>query len=145
MGTEVTMKFHQSRGHRRAAALGCAIAAVAFVGPASAAGNGLQLTVPKHASVGVPYSVTISGNAVKAERLYIFLDYHKCGATPADEHQRTSGNYWTVHGGFTRTSSGWTSSRRGKDHACAYLAKLSEPLNSPSGVLAHAFAGYQIH
>jgi hypothetical protein len=126
--------------------LACAIVVAAFVGVALAAGNTVHVHPPADAKLNVAYSVSITGHTAGSERLYLFIDFHKCGATPAVEHQRANGDIWTLPGGkYKRTAKGWRSSLRGPDHACAYVQKLSQPVNSGAGILAHSFAGYTIH
>jgi hypothetical protein len=132
------------RGIRRALICLIALAAVG-AGTALAAGaNRIRLTVPKHARIKHSYSLALGGHAATSERLYLFVDYHRCGRNPAVEHRRAPGYYWTVDGSFHEVSRGWTSHLRGVDHSCGYLQKLSEPLNAPGGILARAQRSYRI-
>lgn len=121
------------------------ILAVAGVGSALASANHADIKVPKRAKAGVAYAVTIRGHAAASARLYLFIDYHTCGANPAVEHQRANGVYWTVQGKFSKTSHGWRTPTKGPDHACVYLVNPSEPIDSPLGVLVRARAKYRIH
>jgi hypothetical protein len=129
----------------RTPVLAAAILATACAGSALASGNRAHVKVPKHAKAGVAYAVTIGGHTAAIARLYLFIDYHKCGANPAVEHQRANGVYWTVQGTFTKTSHGWRTPTKGPDHACVYLVKPSAPIDSPLGVLVRARAKYRIH
>lgn len=132
--------------HVRAPVLSAGVVIVACVGVALATGYSVGMKAPAHAKMGVPYSVSFHGTAAQSVRWYLFVDYHRCGANPAVEHLRAAGADGTLRRGkFHHTSSGWTSSRRGTDHACVYLAKLSAPFNGSKGVLAHSFASYRIH
>jgi hypothetical protein len=122
-----------------------AILAIACVGSALASANRAEIKVPKRAKAGVAYAVTIHGHAAALARLYLFIDYHKCGANPAVEHQRANGVYWTVQGKFSKTSHGWRTPTKGPDHACVYLVNPSAPIDSPLGVLVRSRAKYRIH
>jgi hypothetical protein len=127
-------------------ALTAAILVTAFAGAAIAGGSSVHVNVARHVRKGVAYAITMRGFAAGKERLYLFVDYYSCGSTPAVEHSShaANGDYWTVHGHFVRISKDWHSSLKAVDHACVYLVRLSAPINSSTGVVAHAFRGYKI-
>jgi hypothetical protein len=145
MGAMSTRTIQRILRRLRTPVLAVAILAVACVGSAQASGNRAHIKVPKHAKAGVAYAVGIQGHAAAIARLYLFIDYHKCGANPAVEHQRANGVYWTVRGTFAKTSHGWRTPTKGPDHACVYLVKPSAPIDSALGVLVRARAKYRIH
>ncbi len=116
----------------------------ASVGTAIASGNSIHIRVPSGATAGVQYSVKLHGFAAHSERLYMFIDHHKCGANPAVEHARANGDYWTVNGSYHKVSSGWSSPVVGKQHVCGYLQSLSKPLNAAGGVLAHTSKSFMV-
>lgn len=134
----------QVRKLSRATVLGSVLSALS-VATALASGNAVNAQPPSTVHVGTPYAIRLSGHANKTERLYMFVDYHGCAATPAGEHVRANGDIWTVNGDFKEKSAGWTSPLKGKDHVCAYLVKASAPKNPSGGVLAHDFVSYQVH
>jgi hypothetical protein len=123
----------------------CALVLLGIAAPAVAGGNSVSVTVPKHVRQNVSYSVTLSGVAAHRERLYLFVDYHSCAATPAVEHSRTNGDIWMVSGSYHVTSKGWKSSAKGTDHGCGYLQRASSPLNGRSGILARGSVSYRVH
>jgi hypothetical protein len=134
----------------RALVAGAVLGALSWPAAALAGGahhNQIHLTVPKHARASKPYAISLQGYAKTKERLYLFLDYAKCGSNPSIEHgaHGANGVYWTVKGPFHEVSNGWLSKKTGKDHACAYLQPISDPLNSPADVRARAAARYRIH
>ncbi len=138
-------------GQTRVAALTAAILVTACVGTALAAGNSVHAKPPKNVKVNANYKIKIHGSAPNGGQLYLFIDYHKCGASPAAEYARTGnggsayGLYWaSVHGTFSR-SGGFSSHVVGQDHACVYLTNASAPKNGTTGILAHSFKGYKIH
>jgi hypothetical protein len=145
MGATSTRTTQRILRRLRTPALAGAILAIACVGSALASGNRAQIKVPKRAEAGVSYAVTIHGHTAALARLYLFIDYHKCGANPAVEHQRANGVYWTVQGKFSKTSRGWRTPTKGPDHACVYLVNPSAAIDSPLGVLMRARAKYRIH
>jgi hypothetical protein len=114
------------------------------VGTAVASSNSVQVTPPSSVPAKTLYSISLSGHAARKERLYLFVDYHKCGANPQVEHSRASGDYWYVNGDFTEVAKGWYARKTGKDHVCAFLQKKSQAVNAAGGVTAHAFKAYQI-
>ena len=130
----------------RAVALTGAVLVIACVGTALATGNSVHVQTPLTVPHGVQYSITLRGFAVNPERLYLFVDVHTCGANPSVEHHRANGFVWTVDGHFKEVSKGWFVRRGyvGLDHACGYLQSLSEPANSPFGVLARGFTTYAV-
>jgi hypothetical protein len=89
----------------------------------------------------------VKGHAARKERLYLFIDYFKCGATPHVEHavHAANGDFWTVQGRFVALSPGWRSPRAAPYHACAYLVKPSEPLNPTRGIIKRKFRAFQVH
>lgn len=111
---------------------------------ASGGRNSVIAHPPAHARAGRPYSIKLSGHAVGAESLYVFLDYRGCGATPAIEHARANGFIWAVEGNFSEIGRG-KSPRAGHNHVCAYLVRRSAPKNPNAGVLAHDFVTFTIH
>jgi trypsin len=113
-------------------------------GPVAPAANSITITAPSHATAHHAYSIRVTGHANTTERLYVFLDYRGCARTPAGEHNRANGYLWTVQGAFSKTSQG-KSPQAGQNHVCAYLAKNSEPKNSPNGVLAQAFKSFRVY
>jgi hypothetical protein len=131
-------------GYLRAAALTAAVVMVGCAGSALANGDSVRVQTPVTVPDGVQYSITLRGFAVGRERLYLFVDLHACGANPSIEHRRADGFVWTVAGRFKEVSKHWVvrSGYVGLDHACGYLQKLSEPQNSPFGILAHGFTTY---
>ena len=138
------MKHEHSRRLWRSSAVAVAITGAVFAGSALAAGNSVRVKLQGTPKAGKRYGFVITGNAVRNARLYLFVDYVRCGPNPAVEHARANGNIWTVRGRFTRTSTGWSSKVRGADHACVYLTKRSAKRNGAHGVLAHAFLTYQV-
>jgi hypothetical protein len=145
MGAMSTRTIQRILRRLRAPALTGAVLAIACVGSAVASDYHAEVKVPKRAKAGVAYAVTIDGHAAAVARLYLFIDYHKCGANPAVEHQRANGVYWMVHGKFTKTSHGWRTPTKGPDRACVYLVDPSAPIDSALGVLVRAHAKYRIH
>ncbi len=123
-----------------------------------AAGNTVSVKPPSNAKVSPStcssstptgcrvFSISLSGHAKTSARLYMFLDYHACGANPAVEYDSGDAGYvWGVSGSFHKVSKGWYSDKSGTDHVCAYLQKPSQPENSAGGILAHRFARFTIH
>jgi hypothetical protein len=145
MGAMSTRTIQPTLRCLRTPVLTAAILGTACVGSALASSNHAHVKVPKHAKAGAAYAVTVRGHTAKIARLYLFIDYHTCGANPAVEHQRANGVYWTVQGAFTKTSRGWRTPTKGPDHACVYLVNPSAPIDSPLGVLVRARAKYRIH
>ncbi len=131
---------------RRAAVIG-ALFATGLASTALAATNSIHVKAPAGAKVGQPYSVTLSGHAAKAEKLYMFVDYYRCGSTPAVEYNNhhANGDFWNVKGRFKETSSGWRSPDRAPYHVCAYLFKRSSPRIPANGLIAHKFVTFQVH
>lgn len=130
----------------RVLSLAAALVVLGFAGAAVArGGNRVHVRVPKHAKLNRYYSISLHGSAAKTERLYLFLDYHGCGANPAVEHARANGDVWIVHGSFNEVAKHWRSSLRGVDHACAYLQRASKPENSRGGIVARASKAYRVH
>lgn len=122
-----------------------AVLAIACLGTALATGNSVHVHAPVAVPDGKTYSITLRGSAAHPERLYLFVDIHRCARNPSVEHTRASGFTWTVSGSFKRVSGGWVVHHYvGLDHACGYLQKLSEPDNSPFGVLARGSATYAV-
>ena len=127
----------------RTATIVAAVLATAGVGTALATGNSVHVHAPVAVPDGKSYSITLHGFAAHRERLYLFVDIHKCARNPSVEHRRASGFIWTVDGRFKRFSGGWVVHHYvGLDHACGYLQKLSKPANSPFGILARDSATY---
>src|SRR5437763_6188653 len=93
---------------RRAPVLAAGVLAL-FAATALATGNFVTAHAPRHAQANQHYSIKLSGHAKRIERLYMFVDYHRCGATPAAEHARANGDIWTVQGDFAVKSAGWSS------------------------------------
>jgi hypothetical protein len=124
-----------------ALALTAAIVCTAFAGTALAASNALSLGVPSNAHVNKEFSITIRGNAVKKDGLFMFLDAFPCASTPAAEHARHAPgpNPVAVKGPFSLISRHWKSKRAFKVHACAYLVNLST-----AHVIIHKFASFQV-
>jgi hypothetical protein len=145
MGGMSTRTIQRILRRLRRPVLAAAVLAIGCVGSAVASDNHADVKVPKRAKAGVAYAVTIHGHAAAVARLYLFIDYHQCGANPAVEHQRANGVYWTVKGTFAKTSHGWRTPTKGPDHACVYLVNPSAPIDSPLGVLVRAHAKYRIH
>ena len=102
------------------------------------------LSVPGYVRHKKAYPITLRGSAAASERLYLFVDSQGCGATPSVEHNRANGVIWYVTGGFTRVSR-WRASAKGIDHACGYLQRSTEPLNSSGGIVAHGVISYRVH
>jgi hypothetical protein len=135
-------------GTRRAfksASIISATLAIACVGTALATANSVHVHAPVAVPDGKNYSITLGGSAAHPERLYLFVDVHKCSRDPSVEHHRASGFIWTVSGLYKRVSSGWVVHNYvGLDHACGYLQKLSAPANSGLGILARGSATYAV-
>src|SRR5581483_4449638 len=109
-------------GYVGAASIGGALFAISCVGTALATGNSVQVHTPVTVPDGKTYSITLRGSAAQMERLYLFVDVHKCGRNPSVEHGRATGFIWTVSGTFKQVSRGWVVHHYvGLDHACAFL------------------------
>lgn len=106
--------------------------------------NSVVIHPPTNARVNRSYSIKLSGHAVGAGTLYVFLDHMGCAASPAVEHTRANGYIWAVQGSFSELSKG-KSPRAGQDHLCAYLVKNTAPKNPRTGILAHDFVTFTIH
>jgi hypothetical protein len=138
-----TLRSFQARRAYLRAATTIGVLAIACVGTALATGNTIHVQAPAAVPDGKTYSITLRGYAAHTERLYLFVDVHKCARNPSVEHGRASGFIWTVDGHYKRVSNGWVVHHYvGLDHACGYLQALSEPANSPFGVLARGSATY---
>ena len=128
---------------RRAPLIAGALLAT-FAATALAAGNTLHVHAPSDALALQKYQVKIHGHANGIKRLYVFLDYAGCRATPAAEHQRANGYIWEVSGDYSETGIG-KSPRSGTNHICAYLAKPSKAKNPATGIVATDFVTFTIH
>ena len=88
---------------------------------------------------GAVYNVLIRGTARQRATAYVFVDYSGCARSLSVERRRSAGesDAYVVQGAFVKVS-GWTSSSRGNDHACAYLVAAR------SHVLATARRSYRV-
>ncbi len=129
------------------AAIAATLLSLGIAGTALAASDSIHVKTPTNAKVGVAYSIAMSGHATKHEKLYMFVDYYKCGATPAVEYasHRANGDFWNVNGNFKETSRGWRSPVKAAYHACVYLVKKSAPRIPSGGILAHKFVSFRVH
>lgn len=126
-----------------AAVLACAV----FAGTALAAGNSVSVGVAGHVGFNKNFTVKLSGHAAKKSTLYLFIDALKCGSSPGVEHftHHANGVFWSLKKGGSYTKpSGWKVGKRGTFHACGYLVKASEPLNSTAGVLARGSKAFKV-
>lgn len=109
--------------------------------PAVAGGaNRIAIDAPDGARPHRTYDLTIHGFARRHATAYLFVDYVGCAGSFATERGRAAGasDSYAVRGRFTELS-GWKSSTRGVDHACAYL------VGTQSGnVVATAHVSFQI-
>jgi hypothetical protein len=134
------------RGVKRLAPLAVVVGMVALASPALAGGDRVRVSVPSYVQRNVAYSITLRGFVVGRARLYLFVDYRRCGPNPAVEHARANGTIWSVvHGRFKVVDRGWLAHLRGIDHACGYLQRLSEPRNAAGGILARGSVAYRVH
>ncbi|MEO8966587.1 MAG: hypothetical protein ABI355_03285 [Solirubrobacteraceae bacterium] len=95
-----------------------ATAATAAVAPVDA----IRITDPGAVLTGSVYDLSISGVAHRRATAYLFVDYAGCAPTLTAELHRAPHAYdsYPVAGSFAQVT-GWKSSSRGTDHACAYL------------------------
>ena len=84
--------------------------------------NQVQISLSGRIRPGTVYDVLVRGNARERATVYVFVDYIGCARSLSVERRRTAGqsDAYVVQGSFLKVS-GWTSSSRGNDHACAYL------------------------
>ncbi len=84
--------------------------------------NGIQISVNGRIRPGSVYNVVVRGSARERATASLFVDYFGCARSLSAERRRTGGqsDAYIVQGTFVEVS-GWTSSSRGTDHACAYL------------------------
>jgi hypothetical protein len=99
----------------------------------------IQISVTGRIRPGAVYNVLIRGTARQRATAYVFVDYSGCARSLLVERRRSAGesDAYVVQGAFVKVS-GWTSSSRGNDHACAYLVAAS------SHVLATAQRNYRV-
>jgi hypothetical protein len=99
----------------------------------------IQISVTGRIRPGAVYNVLIRGTARQRATAYVFVDYSGCARSLSVERRRSAGesDAYVVQGAFVKVS-GWTSSSRGNDHACAYLVAAS------SHVLATARRSYRV-
>lgn len=120
------------------------LSAVGLTSSAPALGHrradAIRVTVPTTVKRKVVYDVTIAGYARRHAKAYLFIDYQLCARSFASERARAANEsqVYRVNGGFARTS-GWKSSDRGFDHACAYL------VSATGAVLAEAIRSYWVN
>jgi hypothetical protein len=123
------------------------IGALAIAAYASAAGrNRIHVSVPAHVAQHRVYDVTVTGYARHRARAYLFIDYAGCAKSFAAERRRARVEKafvglvtYRVHWTFSEVS-GWKSSSKGADHACAYLVA-----HGSGRVLAHDRISFRIH
>ncbi|MEO6858097.1 MAG: hypothetical protein ABI323_05855 [Solirubrobacteraceae bacterium] len=97
--------------------------ALALPGPAPARlANTIQISVTGRIHAGAVYDLLVKGTARERATAYVFVDYAGCARSLSVERRRTGGELdaYAVQGAFVKMS-GWKSSSRGNDHACAYL------------------------
>ena len=99
----------------------------------------IQISVTGRIRPGAVYNVLIRGTARQRATAYVFVDYSGCARSLSVERRRSAGesDAYVVQGAFVKVS-GWTSSSRGNDHACAYLVAAR------SHVLATARRSYRV-
>lgn len=97
----------------------------------------------------VGYSIKVRGYALGPARLYLFIDFHRCGPNPAVERRHGADGviFYVIHRGHFSTVRHERShvTRDLTDHACAYLQDQSLPVNSPGGILARGSVAYRVH
>ena len=106
----------------------------------AAGANRIAIDAPDGAKQRKTYDVTIHGFARRRASAYLFVDYVGCAGSFATERARaaTASDSYAVKGRFTELS-GWKSSTRGVDHACAYLVSAQS-----GNVVATAHVSFQI-
>ena len=126
---------------------GCLVLALGGAALAVPRHDSLRIAPPRHAKKNVTYYFSVSGYAVKRERLYVFVDYQRCARAPGGEirHPKNDRSEAMSHGQVPTVDSGgfvWKlngkAHQKGPDHICAYLTRSA-------AVRAHAFATFVIH
>ena len=102
--------------------------------------NRIAIDAPASAKPRKTYNMTIHGFARRRATAYLFVDYVGCAGSFATERGRAAAasDSYAVRGRFSELS-GWKSSTRGADHACAYLVGLRS-----GAVLATARVSFQV-